>query len=251
MLIPNILYSGEVELLFNEGKHAYYVDSQKIPSVTTILSVLNKPALIGWAANQATDFLMEEIKAGVAYDEVQLKTAFDMARKAHARKRDKAGDIGTFVHQWINEYITGKEPATPINEEIKKAIEQFLKWEKEHDVKFLLSEEAIFSKDHQFAGTLDFIAKIDGKLVLGDVKTSAAIWDEYWFQTAAYQLAREEEYPNEKYDYRGIIRIGKEGGFEWKTSQEGTFERDRDAFLACNILYKITNQIKKERDNDE
>ena len=192
MLIPTKLYGGDVELTFNEFKHSYYVDSEKIPSVTTVLSVINKPALVGWAAKMAVAFIENELKPGVAMDEIQIATMLDMARKSWNKKRGDAADMGKFVHNWISEYILGRKPQMPVNEQLQEAILAFLDWEKKHKVKFLLTEEPIYSRQHNYAGTLDFICRIDGELVLGDIKTSSGIWTEYWLEVAGYRNARVE-----------------------------------------------------------
>ena len=37
-------------LTFNEASHRYELDGKRIPSVTTVLGVINKPGLPYWAA---------------------------------------------------------------------------------------------------------------------------------------------------------------------------------------------------------
>lgn len=244
MIVPNKLYNNQIELQFDEFKHAYFVKGVKVPSVTQILSVINKPALINWAANMAVESIQSEIKPGVAYGEMQLVNIFEAGRKAHNKRKTDAANIGTFVHEWVAKYIKGQKPEMPFDENLKVAVGKFLDWQKQYDVKFILAEEPIFSQEYQFAGTLDWIAKIDGKLVLGDLKTSSGIYDEYWLQVAAYQLAREEEFPTEKYDYRGIIRIGKDGSFEWQTSEN--YQNHKMAFISTRQLYDFLEGMKKK-----
>jgi hypothetical protein len=63
------LYAGNVILNFNPDKHLYTVDDKKIDGVTSILGVINKPALIAWAANCAADFIKATLKAGRSLDQ--------------------------------------------------------------------------------------------------------------------------------------------------------------------------------------
>src|SRR5690348_15831464 len=133
-IIKNKLYQGQIELLFNEFKHSYYVDNKKIPSVTTILSVINKPALINWAAGQVVDFIKTQIEPGKPYDEIQLATMLEEARKAHYKKKADAAGYGTFMHQYIEDYINGKNPGMPVHEGLAMSVKKFHEWEKEHNV---------------------------------------------------------------------------------------------------------------------
>ena len=214
MKIKNKLYGGKVILDFNKFKHTYTVKGEKIPSVTTVLGVINKPALVAWAARMATDHVIECIDPGVSYDELQLNAIFEGAKKAHWQKKTDAGNIGTLVHEWVEDYINDKNPKMPVNEQLNDAVSNFMDWVHEHDVKFLKAEEPAFSKKYKYAGIIDFICTIDGKLYIGDLKTSKGIYPEYLLQTSAYRYARAEEYPDEDYKGTVIVRVGKDGSFE-------------------------------------
>lgn len=246
-IIKNYLYNKEVELIFNEFKHSYYIEGVKVPSVTTILSVISKPALLNWGVNMAIESIKEQLKPGTAYDEIQLQEILNIAKSAHFKKKTDAGNMGTFVHNWVSDYILGKEPEMPVNTELVEAVRKFLIWEKEHAVKFILSEQTVYSKQHGFTGTLDFVAKIDGQLVLGDLKTSSAIYDEMWLQVAAYRLARTEEFPQEKYSNQAILRIGRDGSFEFALAHE--YDKHATTFLHALGLYRELEKMKDDKKN--
>jgi len=227
MSIKNKLYNGEVELTFDSFKHKYTVrvvpeyrtagdpeDGTEIQSVTKFLGVINKPALVNWSARVTAEHIQGAIEPGVSYDEVQLQAIFEGAKNAHWQKKVDAGNIGTFVHNWIEKYINGENPGMPVNEALQDSINNFLGWVKKHDVKFVLSEQPIYSRKYHYAGTLDFICTIDGKLYIGDTKTSSGIYPEYWLQTSSYRYARVEEFPKEEYMGQIIIRISRDGTFE-------------------------------------
>lgn len=238
------LYNNTIELDFNEEKHLYTVNDKKVDGTTGVLGVINKPALIGWAVNMAVAYFQKIIKAGISYDEIQLKAMSDGMKSCHRIKRDEAGDIGKLVHNWIEDYIKGNKPKMLVNEKAKKCIEKFLEWEKKSKIEFIHSEKIVYSKKYKYAGTLDFIGKKGGKIVLGDFKTSSGIWNEMWFQTSGYQQAYLEEFPKEKISHQIIVRLGKDGSFEVKESKPEDYEGNRDAFLAALILHRRLNYLK-------
>jgi len=211
-----ILYRGEIELLFDEEKHLYTVNGKKADGTTGVLGVIAKPALMYWAVNQAIEHLQAILKPGQSYDELELKGMLDQANTAHRKRKEDAGDKGTIIHKWCEDWIAGKNPATPINPELKNATDKFLEWVNSNKVEFLESEKIIYSRDYNYAGTMDFLAKVNGKLIVGDFKTSSGIWDEYWFQVSAYQNAYEEEFPDTRIDGQIIVRIGKDATLEVK-----------------------------------
>lgn len=219
MIIKNKLYNGEIEVTFNSGLHRYTIDGEIIPSVTTILGVLDKPALVPWAANMAVDHVRDFLEVGKSYDELELSRMLLEARNAHRKKKTEAADIGSHVHKWVERYINAqirKEdiPPAPVNDIIREATERFVAWVEEHKVRFLASEQMVYSRRYNYVGTFDFICTMQDKpgLFMGDLKTSNGIWHEYLLQTSAYRYARTEEFPDEKYVGQLIVRVGKESG---------------------------------------
>jgi len=105
----------------------------------------------------------------------------------------------------------------------------------------------IYSKKHNYAGKFDFLAEIDGKIWIGDIKTSTGIWDEYLFQTAAYRQAYVEE-TKTKVAGEIIVRIGKDGDEVEirKSTDEFTtpYWINRNAFNHCLKLYRTLEKLK-------
>lgn len=241
------LYNGQVELKFNPEKHVYMVKGERVEGATGVTGIINKPALIYWAVNQAIEFLETALKAGQSYDEIQLKAILEGAKKAHRKKTTEAGDIGTLVHEAIETYIKTGEKTKLVHEKAKNCFEAFLGWAKDKNVKFLESERKVYSKNHKYAGTMDFRCEIDGKFYIGDTKTSSGIFDEFWFQVSAYQQAYEEE-TGTTHDGQIIVRVGKDGSFEVQTRGPQDYVEDVAAFNGALALYKRIqklNDIKK------
>lgn len=218
---------------FDPIKHRYYLDDKQLTGVTTILGVLAKPALISWASKMACEYVRENLKS---LDE--LEAVLEKAKNAHAQKRDKAADIGTLAHSWIEEYIGGKNPAR--NENISIITDNFLKWVEEAKPKFLASEKVVYSKQNWYAGTLDFIAEIDGKVYLGDIKTGSGIYQEMFWQTSGYQLALEEIEPEWKIDGHIIVNPTKKG--ELNVESNFFYQENVKGFLAALQIYRIINK---------
>jgi len=235
----NILYNGEVTLVFNTAKHRYIWEEENkiIRSVTQAINVIDKPALVWWAANMAVDYIAEQIVPGESYDELELADIWQSGRRAHNARKKSAADHGTLLHKWIEDYINGEDPGIPVNKHLKRSAKRFLMWVKEHNVEFLLAEQVVFSKKYEYAGTTDFICRIDGELFVGDLKTSKGIYETMFIQTAAYRHAREEEFPNEKYAGQMILRIGSDGTFETAFIRgEKAYKKMFKAFVYAHML---------------
>ena len=50
-------------LKFYDASHRYKLDGEWVPGVTTILGVLNKPALTKWAASQVAEYVADHPEA--------------------------------------------------------------------------------------------------------------------------------------------------------------------------------------------
>ena len=179
------MYNGEVELTFDKDKHIYRVGEKIIYGVTSATGVLDKPALMYWAVNQALGFLDKALKPGLVIDELNKPKLLAEAKQIHRRKKEEAGDIGTAVHNYLETYIKAKinwekTPDMPVNEQVKKGIVAFIKWARENKVQFISSERKVYSRKFEYAGTLDMEAIVNGKLAVVDFKTSSGIYPEYF-----------------------------------------------------------------------
>lgn len=237
------LYNGDITLHFDEKKHLYTVGPQKVDGVTSILGIIAKPALMYWAVNQAIDHLDRNIRPGVEYDEIQLQKLLEEAKYAHRKRSSEASNIGKIVHTWCENWIAGKKPKLPIHVKARNACEQFLKWVEKNDIEFLHSERVVYSREGNYAGTTDFIMKTNDRIYLGDFKTSNAIYDEYFFQTAAYQQAYLEEFPDEQIEGNIVVRLSKTGDFEIRENYD--YLGNVEAFNAALTLFRRVNKLDK------
>lgn len=142
-----------------------------------------------------------------------------------------------------------------------QAVRAALRWMKIHNVRWLKTEEKVYSREHNYAGTTDGLAYVDScsdpacctetykqRLCLVDWKTSNHLSTIYCFQTAAYQQALQEE-NNSPIESRWVLRLGKSeeeaGKFEpWFLSNKD-FVTDLDAFLACLRLTRLVDSVEE------
>lgn len=236
---------------FDPVEHMYTLDDKPLHGVTSILRVIAKPALIQWSADEVVRYIEShwsdvdaEGKGFREYLEPMLKEA----RVAHRKKKEDAGEKGHDVHSKVEELVKkaiaeyeGYFYDWMLTPSYGDQVNRFIKWAYENKVKFLESEKRIYSEESWYAGTLDLILVIDGKKYIADVKTSSAIYPEFYLQMAAYQGALEEM--NEHTDIAGamVINLSKKGGFE--IGMNYAYDDNRLAFLAALVLYKQLNAI--------
>src|SRR3990167_6616305 len=221
---------------FDEKKHLYTLDGKPMTGVTTILSVIAKPALIQWAANEAVKYIMEHITELLTFPIVKenVDKILEEAKTAHRKKKEGAADIGTLAHKWIEGYI--KDPDNAHHEkDLAIMTDNFVKWTEENKVKFLKSEFRVYDPDLFYAGTLDFVAEIDGKKFIGDIKTGSGIYPEHFYQMAAYRNAW-EKMGLEKLDGSVVVNITKQGKLNVEYSY--FYQEDFEAFCGALKIYR-------------
>lgn len=226
---------------FDKVNHIHKLDGKNLNGITTILSVINKPALIQWSANMAVDFLQNVIKEGVPYAELQLSEWFKEAKTAHRKKKEKAGDIGTAIHEAVEKFI--KEGLKKNDDElVQKCLNNFISFAKENKVKFLESEKNLYSRKHWLGGIVDFICEIDGEVWVGDIKTASGIYPENFLQMAGYQIMIEEMGLYKDIKGHIVVNLKKDGNMEVKKNCE--VDSHREAFISAVNLYRCLNNIK-------
>lgn len=226
-VVTILLYGGSVALDYEDSKHRYSINDIKLAGTTSITGIVDKPQLISWAVKLAIEVIRRALRPGVALDEVEIVDLLKKAQFAHRDKKDSAGTIGSLVHDWCERHIQAileerAGPAMPSNPSVLHGVNAFLQWERDHKVEYIFSERKVVSIKHWFAGTLDILAVVDGKLTLVDLKTSGGVYEEYWLQTAGYCIAFHEEHPDERIEQRLILHLDKETGnlAEWNCETE-------------------------------
>lgn len=236
------------------GARWYTINEQEFPSVTTILSVIGKPALIAWSAKVERE-MVTSASLGLYRDTHGTPKMSDLAylnslqtrlgkEKAHSKELAKAGDIGSQAHKLIEWNLRASlmQEAGPSPAVTDKATWAFMAWEdwkKSVNLKPVYIEQTVWSITYGFAGTMDLFAEVNGKLAVIDWKTGKAIYPEAYLQNAAYRHALREMGHGDP--VQGIIvRLPKnteDPEFEAKLIEETEAEL-MDTFLHCFEMWK-------------
>lgn len=191
------LKAGAVKPKSNEDTavHTRYRNAagKVVPGVTTVINILAKPALVGWAWRLGLD-------------------GQDMNKV-----KQQAADIGTVTHYLCECVLTGVEPKLGAykQNDIDVAMpcyDSFKRWFTESKLVAVAVECGVVSELWQYGGTIDLIARDGGKLGLYDVKTSKGVYDEYQIQMSAYVEAWNELHPDTPIEFVKIIHLDKETG---------------------------------------
>lgn len=161
----------------------YDIEGTWFPRVTKILEIKSKPALYHYYAAAAN-----------------YKSAQEATQKSAAE--------GTLIHETVEKIMVGEKPA--VDPTIGPAIGAYLNFIEEKNIQVApeFVEKRIIHYGERYAGTIDAVALIDGKLGVLDIKTSQAIYRDYNLQTAAYMDPLSKELRN--LQTRWILRIDQQ-----------------------------------------
>lgn len=206
--------------LSRDANHVYFADypgeePQTLPSVTTILRVLEKPALVPWAQGIVAEAAIahrSELEGWVQVGGVE--GAVGLLKKAATAQRDRAAATGTDVHALAENLNRGMSVIVP--EDIAGFVDAYRKWLADFSPRILAAEEMLVGDG--YAGTLDLIAEIAGEVWLLDIKTAKGVYADTALQLAAYGHARyigrpgdPTKYAIPKIDQYGVVHVRPEG----------------------------------------
>ena len=185
-----------------KGRDRFYPhpEAEKdLPSVTTILSALAKPALMPWAAKQERELVKRLVAEEFGTKGAQFFEPFvkrlQETKLACYTKLDEAGEIGTAIHAAVECAIKG-QPIPELGPEATTGFEAWKRWRDEVELDVLMCEQQVFSIKHGYAGTADLVCRAnhDGErwLCIGDNKSSRDVYMEHALQIAAYREALRE-----------------------------------------------------------
>ena len=191
------IYGGKLILKFTEGNHAYYIKENKPDAkwerksgATTYGGIKDKSTpLKYWVAKITVKFLQEILNKRAI-----TKFDLDEAKGKHREKLQEAATSGTKIHDWCEQYVKGNKPPMPEEDDVLIGVNAFLDWVKENKVKFVSAERLLYSMEHDYCGSADAVARLNGKkdLYLIDYKTSGGLYNDVMMQTAAYSKVHEE-----------------------------------------------------------
>ena len=171
----------------------------------------------------------------------------------------KAADEGTETHEAIEKFLNGEELVwideygkAKYNLIVWQMILRFANFWNTVKPRLIATEQHIFSDEYKYAGTIDLVVEIDGKICLLDIKTSNSLHTSYDLQLAAYAQAWNENFdtPIEqtgiiwlKSSSRGADKSGKKlqgDGWALKTPHN-TYQENLQSFLKVYDIFKLEN----------
>eukprot|EP01095_Lingulamoeba_sp_RSL-Kostka_P011430 TRINITY_DN432_c0_g1_i1.p1 TRINITY_DN432_c0_g1~~TRINITY_DN432_c0_g1_i1.p1 ORF type:complete len:286 (+),score=82.15 TRINITY_DN432_c0_g1_i1:68-925(+) len=148
------------------GSYRFYKKGKKrYPSVTTIISVLNKPGIMFWKQKLILNSFQEQINTKIQSNEYLspqiLEEIATKSKKAPSIESDRSANFGSLAHDYIDKLCIGEEiDESSIPNTMKPIIEGFEKWKIENnDISLIKTEELVYSDKYEFAGTIDAIGK--------------------------------------------------------------------------------------------
>lgn len=170
----------------------------------------------------------------------------------------RAGEEGTQVHNAIEDLIEGKELSwmddfgnAKYNELVWGMILKFKEFWEVAKPETIFTEEFTFSDTHKYAGTADYVCKLNGETWLIDFKTSNSLHKSYDMQLAAYAKSIEETKGIKidrtailwlKASTRGADKSGKKiQGKGWELKTIDDIEKNFELFQTIYKLYELDN----------
>ena len=256
---------------FGKSPARYYThNGVKLPSVTSILTLLSKGALIPWAANCAVKYIEDYFDKvgytnGIGDDNVQK------ARTAYRQASIEAADYGTYIHEMCELYLQTEFEIIFAHEQTQKLMTSFYAWCKKHHVKPIETEVVVYGDG--YAGRVDLICEIDcfwykskdkkdqeaGRrkrvIALIDFKTGKGSYYHEWpLQTAAYREGYNNQveidglgkgvlgyYEQHAVAHHGVLKFNKETNKVNYKSMSETYDRDLKAFMLLVRFWEIMN----------
>ncbi|HEY7825046.1 MAG TPA: hypothetical protein VIG24_19555 [Acidimicrobiia bacterium] len=164
------------------GKGRHYKNPKNgdlVPSVTNIIGMMDKPALPRWSAKLVAERAALMKRSLPQMDDADI---VDTLKAVPWQRSNRAADRGTDIHAYLEARLNDWEP-----EELSADAEPYKAaaddWMLHADIEVVATELTAFHP--LYAGTMDFVARVNGVLTLGDFKTSKAIYDEAALQLSA------------------------------------------------------------------
>ena len=199
MMENNVWKFGKDTLTFNEEKHFYSLNNIPMAGVSSILK----------RAGICSDFS--------AVPPEVLQRAAEFGKVVHA--------VCEFHGKKTLDIATIAPPVMPY-------YEAYLSFLRDYDVEIVEVEQPVFSKRFWYAGRLDLLAKIHGKLTICDLKSTANMAVTERIKLAGYKIAREEMF-FDKIPGRWGVLLQKDSKYQVFPYND---ESDLDVFIAaCQV----------------
>ncbi|WP_460688988.1 PD-(D/E)XK nuclease family protein [Nesterenkonia suensis] len=176
MTQPSLAHATEFGRMYSRS----LTSAPEVPSITTVIGQEHKD-LTGWAGHLATAELIQDDRLSAAVGSAsQLRTLARHASSAAERFRDAAARRGDRVHHYA-EQVALQALGRPQEASAARAVlaehgetafaDRFDEWWELYEVRPIAAEVTVWNHTVGYAGTLDLVAEIGGRLCVIDFKT--------------------------------------------------------------------------------
>ncbi|MFD9813974.1 hypothetical protein [Streptomyces sp. NPDC059080] len=205
------------------GGSRFYIDADtgtKAPGVTSILSMQPKTFLQFWAAKTVAESAVSNLPALVGLVLNDRSGAVDYLKGVPRRITKEAADTGSAAHELFERLARG-EAVTRVHPDLEPYARHFREFLEVVKPEFLFIEDAVWSDEHNYAGSFDAICRIGDETVILDFKTTrSGVHEDVALQLAAYANADRivradtgESVPVPAIDAAAVLHVRPEG---WK-----------------------------------
>jgi hypothetical protein len=205
--------------LVRDARHRYSWNGGPLyPSVTTILGIKDKPALVGWAKRETAacairnlDVIERMVRSGGP------QAAVDWLKRIPDYARDASADLGSAVHAAAEAIARGE--SGPVADEVQPFVAAYRRdFFEVFQPRFIAVEAMVCSERYEYGGTADAFVEIDGEVWLIDYKTGAGVYPDTALQLGGLARAQFIGYPGDPVQYPvpfatrfGVLHIRPEG----------------------------------------
>lgn len=196
------------DLFFDKGTHTYYYKGEQVPCVSDVLKMVDTVLLAG-------------------IPQRNLEIAAERGSRVHVATEDlEYGVLDIEDEEWLEE-----------NADIQPYLIAYKKFLDDHPAYSTAREEALYSERLGYAGTLDIVKQIGGRLSVVDIKTSRTIGGlRSALQLSAYQQLWNENHADNLATDLYILQLKDNAQYRLLP-----IKSEPDTFLS---LYELYNRAK-------
>lgn len=189
---------------------------RRVESVTTICdAILPKDGLAPWSERAGIAGAVEAVRRGLIAADTPDDQAVQIVRANRLgadAARDQAADRGLNAHEILERFMLTGQPPNPADhpERHRPFIRGLIRWLLKAEPEPVAVELLIADPERGYAGRLDLLAWIDGRLTLVDLKTQerGGIYESAHLQSRLYAQAEARWGTHEVQDVRVVVADG-------------------------------------------
>lgn len=166
--------------------HSYLLDGHKVPGVTTVIGVLDKPALVDWAARVTAEYAVSNWDRLAGMSPV---ARYEELKQARWKVNKEATTSGKRIHS-LGERVAAGESIATVPAELRPQVQAYADLLDAWEFEPIQLEAPCANTTYRYAGTFDAILTSPRLgTVIADIKTGTRVYAETALQLAAYRNA--------------------------------------------------------------